>query len=626
MPTTPCVSEIRIHPIKSTAAVRLDKAWVEEKGLACDRRFVIADTEGNFITARKEPRLILIETALTATGLVFTAPGQTPVAINYLHLPNRYQAVKVWNDTIEGQLCGPDLDQWFSNYLDRNCQLLFFGDKSSRQVRERETQVGFADAYPLLLISRGSLQDLNRRCNSPVAMAQFRPNIVVDNCDAFAEDGWRRLRIGSVEFEVVSPCSRCVLTTVAPGSGQFHPTGEPLATLKKFRRGEDGNVYFGQNVVALNEGKIAVGDRVEVLETKTPVHYHDLAPPYLPAASTADTDWPAREKQRLRCMAVRNETHDVKTFVFKCPDLAAFRYLPGQHLTLELDIDGKQVVRNYTLSSSPSRPDTVTITVKRVAGGVVSNYLHDHLKVNDQVTARAPDGDFHSEQIATDKVLLLSAGSGITPMLSILRTMSDRQQGNDVVFLHSAHSEKDLIARDETGLLARQHGKCDVRYTLTKSAESGWQGYRGRLDRNILADIDDLAERTVFVCGPTAFMVTAKTLLLELGLPEERYFQESFGVRAAVRQEQRDIMLSFSSSGLIHNGNNHETILQQAEQAGLDLPYSCRAGICATCRVKLVKGDVEELSGDTLTETEKLQGYILACSCIPKTDIVISEG
>ena len=268
------LSQLTVYPIKSTAGIKLDRAALRHSGLAFDRRFVLSDSRGKFITARTHPRLLQIHSALCPEGLLLTAPEQPALLVEYAALLADYNPVTVWGDAISAQRSPEQYNRWFSELLDQDCELLFFGEHSARQVSTHpEHPVGFADGYPLLLISEASLADLNTRCTTPVVMDQMRPNLVVSGCEAYAEDSWKRIRIGNIELELVSACSRCVLTTVDPVSATRHPFKEPFSVLKQYRRSTNGQVYFGQNLIALNEGVLNLNDPVEVLETQTPESY-----------------------------------------------------------------------------------------------------------------------------------------------------------------------------------------------------------------------------------------------------------------------------------------------------------------------------------------------------------------
>lgn len=270
---SPSLQSLHIYPVKSTAGISLSNSWVDDFGLSFDRRFVITDASGQFITARTQPTLCLIKANLTEYGLVLTAPNMPALHVLYHELSPTYKDINVWEDDINAQHGHKDYDLWFSQYLQIPCQLLYFGERSQRFVKNSNKQVAFADGYPLLLISQASLDDLNSKMslqsNEKVSMSQFRPNIVVNDCDAFAEDTWQHIRIGEVEFEVSKPCSRCIFTTVNPNNAENHPQQEPLTTLKNYRQVANGDVLFGQNLIALNQGSIKQGDEVVVLKKQS---------------------------------------------------------------------------------------------------------------------------------------------------------------------------------------------------------------------------------------------------------------------------------------------------------------------------------------------------------------------
>jgi uncharacterized protein YcbX/ferredoxin len=269
----PSLQSLHIYPIKSAAGIALSNSWVDDFGLSFDRRFVLTDPSGLFITARTEPTLCLIKVNLSEQGLILTAPDMPALHISYHMLSTVYKDISVWDDGIKAQYGHKNYDLWFSQYLNKPCQLLYFGEQSQRYVRNSHKQVAFADGYPLLLISQASLDDLNRKMslqlNQSVSMSQFRPNLVVDHCDAFAEDTWQHIRIGEVEFEISKPCSRCIFTTVNPKNAEKHPQQEPLTTLKNYRQVASGDVMFGQNLIALNQGSIKQGDEIVILKKQS---------------------------------------------------------------------------------------------------------------------------------------------------------------------------------------------------------------------------------------------------------------------------------------------------------------------------------------------------------------------
>ena len=351
------LSQINVFPVKSVGGVALSSAWVEKQGLSFDRRFMIATSDGSMVTARKFPQMVTIKSALLPDGVVFTSLGEEPLKIRYQDFKMQEAPATVWKDSFTAYTTTDEADDWFSKVLGLRVELLFTGEQSNRVREKLGHNVSFADGYPVLVISEASLEELNRRSSEQHSMDQFRTNLVVSDTKPFEEDSWKRIRIGEVEFESVKPCERCILTTVNTQRGTFRESKEPLKTLQEFRANERGGVFFGQNLVALNEGIIRQGDKVEVLEYKEAEFYPDNSP----------------NRMSLTCVEREEIARDFVTFWLEPSKGQLPTYLPGQHLPIEVNLDGKKVGRRYTLSSSPSRPGRYAISVKRVSGGRVSN-------------------------------------------------------------------------------------------------------------------------------------------------------------------------------------------------------------------------------------------------------------
>ena len=242
----------------------------------------------------------------------------------------------------------------------------------------------------------------------------------------------------------------------------------------------------------------------------------------------------------VNCVQIIDETADVKTFTFTANPPVIFTYKPGQFVTLNLNIGGKQVKRSYSISSTPSRPNTLEITVKRVPAppdeptappGLVSNWLHDNLKVGDKIEINPPIGKFTNFDHPSRKLLLISAGSGITPMMSMSRWICDTVSDIDVVFLHSARSPQDIIFRSELEMMSARYPNFKLAITVTRpQLGQPWYGYTGRLNKSIIPAIAaDYKNRNIYVCGPHPFMEATKSLLKQIGFPLENYYEESFG-------------------------------------------------------------------------------------------------
>ncbi len=324
---------------------------------------------------------------------------------------------------------------------------------------------------------------------------------------------------------------------------------------------------------------------------------------------------------KLVCAQIVDEARNVKTFSFTGRSSTWFRYQPGQFVTIEPVIDGKRVPRSYTISSSPTRPARLEITVKRVPGGVVSNWLHDHLRVGHELDAKGPFGKFTCLRAPREKYLFLAAGSGITPLMSMARYLHDVAAPVDVIFLQSAATTEDIVFRKELALIRERHPGFRVEITVTDaSADEAWDGLRGRLDNDMLLRIaPDLAERMVLACGPPPFMEKAKQLLSGNGFPLETQFdEESFIPRptkpsAGAPEGASSGRVRFARSGKAADLAPGETILEAAERCGVALPSSCRQGRCGSCRAQVLSGAASMAEPEALTAEEIAGGAILAC-------------
>ena len=261
------LSSLYLYPIKSTAPLVVETALVEPRGLRDDRRWMVVDADGRFITGRQLPRMTLVHARPGPGGLSLDAPGMPTLQVPFPR-SNTTVPVNVWKSDVAARPADAASDAWLSGFLGQPVRLVHMDAGITRPMTDVHSlpgdEVSFADAFPLLLISRAALDGLNARLAKPVSMLQFRPNLVVDDAPAHAEDGWKRIRVGDVEFDVAKPCSRCVFTTVDPLRGERDPDGEPLRTLVGYRRSGDG-VTFGQNLIPRSLGTLRIGDPVEVL-------------------------------------------------------------------------------------------------------------------------------------------------------------------------------------------------------------------------------------------------------------------------------------------------------------------------------------------------------------------------
>ncbi|WP_084653007.1 hybrid-cluster NAD(P)-dependent oxidoreductase [Nocardioides insulae] len=336
----------------------------------------------------------------------------------------------------------------------------------------------------------------------------------------------------------------------------------------------------------------------------------------------------------LTCVAIRPITHDVVSFDLLLPDDAVLAHAPGQYLTFTFEVGGQPMERCYTLSSAPPvpghQPEVVTITVKRTPDGPVSAWLHDHLRVGDRVRAVGPFGEFSHTRHPAARYLFLSAGSGITPLMSMTRALGETADPADVVFVHSARTPADIVFRDE---LARIAERADRSVTVLCEGDApgeAWTGVRGRLTAEaLLAAAPDLLEREVFTCGPPAYMEAVRETLDLLGVDPSRRHEESFRLGALTREsadpeltgERHRIELRRTGRTIECDGS--ATVLEAALEAGVSLPSSCEEGACGTCKATLLEGRVDMQHAGGIRPREIQAGKFLPCCSKPLDDLVI---
>jgi uncharacterized protein YcbX len=262
------VVELFVYPIKSARGIAVPSAALERRGFALDRRWMLVDEKGSFLTQRALPRMALLEVSIGEDHLAVRAPAMGEIAVPLASdgAVERRTRVTVWDDTCDAILAPDDVSCWFTQALGVPCRLVHMPDDSLRQAdpdfSTPQDLVGFADGFPLLLTSVSSLEDLNARLERPVPMNRFRPNVVVSGGAPFEEDVWTRVEACGVTFRVAKPCARCAITTV---DQQTAETGkEPLRTLATFRAA-NGGVMFGQNLLHDCLGTLRVGAEVAVL-------------------------------------------------------------------------------------------------------------------------------------------------------------------------------------------------------------------------------------------------------------------------------------------------------------------------------------------------------------------------
>ena len=369
--------------------------------------------------------------------------------------------------------------------------------------------------------------------------------------------------------------------------------------------------------------------------------------------------WETTDRAILRCAAVLQVTHDIRSFVFE-PAVAAgeragvFSFAPGQFITLLLEIDGMPISRCYTISSPPTRPHRLSITVKRVPGGPVSNWLHDNVVPGTELTVAAPGGAFtfpppDAGHYTDGKYLFLSAGSGITPLMSMTRTLADLGADVDVAFLHSARTPSDIVFRHELAAHAALMPGLTVSHVCEDDHVSEvWTGARGRLTPDLLrALVPDFRDRTVFCCGPGPYMAGVRDILTGLGFDLAKYHEESFvfpaaptlpdpsdladpsdvpeHVEGAPAESAVGFTVAFPKLGKSVVCAPDQTILDAAIRAGIRVASACGEGMCGTCKSSLLCGEVDMNHNGGIRPREIREGKVLLCCSKPLSDVEIDH-
>ena len=346
----------------------------------------------------------------------------------------------------------------------------------------------------------------------------------------------------------------------------------------------------------------------------------------------AGLDEPATwtDDEPLECCAVVPEAPDVATISFVSPSGAWFRYQPGQFLTLELPVPGGTVWRTYTISSSPSRPLRISITVKAASGSIGTRWMLDHLRPGMRIRARGPAGIFTIPTKGGGKYLFISAGTGITPSLAMTNYLFDRGTGIDVVLVSCARRPAEIICRRRLELMASRVPTIKLHFIVEQDDPYDvWTGYRGRLNQVMLGLIaSDYLEREVYCCGPEPFMQAVRDMLNALGFDMEHYHQESFThpveteadapeLDDFVPDEAKAAELVFADSGVSAACSETDTVLVAAKAAGLNIPSGCNFGVCGTCKVQKLSGEVHMVHNGGISDDDIEAGYILACCSRP---------
>ncbi len=359
-----------------------------------------------------------------------------------------------------------------------------------------------------------------------------------------------------------------------------------------------------------------------------------------PVATAAPVSAAKKWSGKLRVGRIFQETPDVKTFrlMNSLGGALPFTYLPGQFLTVAVAPDGQLMKRSYTIASSPTQHDYAEIVVKHEDEGIVSGFLHNHVKEGDLLDFSGPSGFFTFTGRECKCILLIGGGVGITPLMSVLRYLTDRSWPGDIFLLYCIKTPRDIIFREELDYLQRRHPNVRVVITVSRPEGTDWKGPTGRITKELIVQsVPDVASRYVHICGPVPMMEVAKKMLIELGVPSGRMKTEAFGpalgkpepilpTAAAAPSLGSEVSLptvTFSVSDKSAPLPPDKVILDVADEIGVEIDNSCRVGTCGTCRVKLLSGQVTMAVEDGLEPGDKERGMILACQAKASANVEV---
>jgi ferredoxin-NADP reductase len=315
---------------------------------------------------------------------------------------------------------------------------------------------------------------------------------------------------------------------------------------------------------------------------------------------------------------IEQQTHDTKTLRFQIPRERHFSARPGQFLTFRWAVDGQRMTRSYTISSSPTHENYVEITPKRMENGCVSAFLNDRAKPGLLVEASGPHGRFYFDETLHKSIVLIAAGSGITPMISMLRYIDGLNLATPVRLLYCVRTAADIIFQSELARLGRSLTNFKHEVCLSQP-DPTWEGLTGHLTEKILSQhVIDPHSHTFFLCGPQGFMNNARQILLALGVYQDQILQESFGESKRSTefppQEPRPVeTVVFMRSEKVCQVSAGSTLLDLAEQNDVQIPYGCRQGLCGACATRVLSGTVQMDVEAGLTPEQKNAGYVLPC-------------
>jgi ferredoxin-NADP reductase/uncharacterized protein YcbX len=616
----PYLARINVYPIKSLDGVSVATTKVLPTGaLADDRRFAIFDALGQYVNGKRNDRIHQLRSTFdpTTQHLTLSDGAEAPT--------------KTFNVNSERD----HLEDWLTEFF-------------AFPVSFRENvAAGFpddTDSPGPTLISSATLREVASWFNLSLEQtrARFRTNLEIDGVPPFWEDhlyGLRgvtvRFKIGELLFDGVNPCQRCVVPARDPLTGLSVPDfAKKFVEMRRqylpdWAESSRFNHYYR---LAINTrlvehqpaASLSTGDPITVLGP--------IGAAAAPAAAAPSR--PGKWSGKLRVARIIDAAPSVRTFRLTSTDNGPlpFTYLPGQFLNIEVKIDGTPHRRCYTIASAPTRPDYCELTVKREPAGTVSRHLHDYLQEGMEIGASGPGGRFTFTGEEAEAIMLIGAGVGITPLMSVVRYLTDKQWPGKIELLHSARTEPDIIFADELKALAAKFPNLRVTTTLTQQSNGAWTGERGRISGDLLRRLlPETTNRRLHICGPLEMSDAITKLLHEAGVPPEQIRTEAFGGSLPKSNGSKNgnnggpvvASVTFADSGKSAPVHHGQTVLDAAAKLGIGIDRGCLAGVCGRCKVRLLSGNAEMEVCDGLTDPDAAAGFVLACQAIPRGNVAV---
>jgi ferredoxin-NADP reductase/uncharacterized protein YcbX len=618
----PVISRILVFPIKSLDGAQVERATVLSSGaLEHDRTWALFDEGGRYVNGKRNAAVHRLRSQFDLERRQVSLRREEDPASDYLPF-------RIDDDRVA-------LESWLSKYFERPIEL------------RENPEAGFPDDTESpgpTFISVATLAEIARWFQLGVEQvrARLRTNVEIDGVPPFWEDrlfdapgSTVRFRVGEAEFEGVNPSQRCVVPARDPLTGRNNETFVRRLTelreltLPEWSTRERFNHFYR---VAVNtrfrpgspRKSIAIGDRIEILDRQ------------LEASGVEQTTGVSSRPPsgfwmgELVVDGVRDETASVKTFSFRHPSDAQipFQYLSGQFLTITVPDGETQIQRCYTVASSPLRRDRCEITVKR--DGLTSSILHERLAPGDRLAVSGPYGRFTLKDGHGRSLAFIAGGVGITPLMSKIRYLVGMQWPGRIDLVYSVKSSDEIIFRRELEGMEKASGNLGEHVTVTTDDRS-WTGAKGRVTKEWLHSvIPDIAEREAHICGPTSMGSSIQMLLKQLGVPADRVSIEAFGgpkEKSTAARTGAGRKVRFGRSQISASALAGQMLLDTALDAGVQVDYGCRAGVCGRCRAKLLEGEIATHGEFALTPTEKAAQFFLMCQAEAMSDVMIDcEG